>query len=241
MSMNYTGKDPRISPTEAEGVLFAATPAWERSRKTRRFGARKATQAVTEPRSLPPSATMTNSTLAADETPFAAAPALATRTTRVKKAGPSPTVIAMALGAVVVLGGVGFYALQPHGGVTALSPGQPTTSEVAVAPITPDVDVATNTLPQPATAAAPRIARPSVAAPSVAAPSARIRSARAAAPSAEGNAANVSATLPDGPQPYSTVNPAAPAPIEAAPPVQEVAPAPAPSEPAPETVTPPTT
>lgn len=236
MSMNYTGKDPRISPTEAEGVLFAATPAWERSRKTRRFGARKATQAVTEPRSLPPSATMTNSTLAADETPFAAAPALATRTTRVKKAGPSPTVIAMALGAVVVLGGVGFYALQPHGGVTALSPGQPTTSEVAVAPITPDVDVATNTLPQPATAAAPRIARPSVAAPS-----ARIRSARAAAPSAEGNAANVSATLPDGPQPYSTVNPAAPAPIEAAPPVQEVTPAPAPSEPAPETVTPPTT
>lgn len=237
MSMNYTGKEPRISPTEAEGVLFAATPAWERSRKTRRFGARKATQTVTEPHSLPPSATMTNSTLAADETPFAAAPALATRTTRVKKAGPSPTVIAMALGAVVVLGGVSFYALQPHGGVTTLTPGEPTTSELAVAPVAPDVDVATNTLPQPAIAAEPWMARPSAAAAS----SARVRPARAAAPSAGANSANVSATLPAGPQPYATVNPAAPAPIEAAPPVQEVAPAPAPSEPAPETLTPPTT
>ena len=283
MSMNYTGREPEISATDAEGVLFPTTPVWERGKKKRGFGARKAAPSVATPEARPmptertiapeprtcaaeTPTTMTHSTLAADEAPFAAEPAMATRTTRVKRSGPSPTVIALALGAVVILGGVGFYAMQPHDGVTTLKPGEPS-AEVALAPIAPvatsEVNPATNTLrPTPATPA-PAAKPTQVARQSAPAPSARVRPARAAAPSADASSSNVSATIPDGPQPYSSLNPAAaptqvtpPAPTQvtpAAPPPSEAAPpaaipstppvqsAPAPTQaPAPETVTPPT-
>ena len=51
MTTNFTGREAAVSPTDAEGVMFAATPAWERRRKTSRFGARKV---APEPRAFAP-------------------------------------------------------------------------------------------------------------------------------------------------------------------------------------------
>ncbi len=198
-------------------------------------------RAIDEPMERPMSApidrpaTVTNSTmaaplatapLAADE-PLAAPIGRPVRTTRAKaSSGASPAVIAGGVAALLVIGAGGWYLSRPHDGVPELAPGQPTTSEVAAAPLTPEpggVDVATNTLPQrtaPAATAAP--------APRRVAQQTRVRpAARAAAPAAEGSGSNASAVLPDGPRPYSSVNPAAaptqvtpaaPPPVETAPP-----------------------
>lgn len=251
MPTDFNGSEPEISPAERSDALFVANPVWERGRKRRTFGARRAAAPTPtrtpEPRSFTPTAaTMTPSTLAAE--PPLAEPATApirerpVRTTRVKSSGISPLALGGAVAAVAVIGIGGWYMTRPHDGVPTLAPGQPTTSEVAVAPVTSDTDIATNTLPE----RAPEPVRTASAARTEPAATPRVRPARAAAPSAEGNAANASAILPDGPQPYAKVNPAAapaavtpaaPPPVEAAPPAAipttppvQADPAPAPTE-----------
>jgi Meckel syndrome type 1 protein len=201
-------------------------------------------------------ATVTNTTLAAaplaaDE-PLAAPIGRPVRTTRAKaSSGASPALIAGGVAALLVIGAGGWYLARPHDGVPELAPGQPTTSEVATAPVTPEpggVETATNTLPQRTAAAKPAAPR----AERQVAQQTRVRpAARAAAPSAEASSSNASAVLPDGPQPYSSINPAAPTqvtppappPVQAtpqSPPVQAPEPAQtAPAAPAP-TETPPT-
>ena len=261
MTTNFTGREAAVSPTDAEGVMFAATPAWERRGKSSRFGGRKV---AAEPRAfapdarpsmtrdtaaLPPGATITPSTLAAGDGAGLAAPISGSRAVR-SGGGVSPVALALALGAVAVLGSAGWIALRNQETVVDMTPAS-TTSEIATAPITPEpepVTLAQNTVAP--TQAVPQAPRRTAAA-------ARVRPAAAPVAATAGDTGvNASATLPDGPQPYATlsptatpqpVNPAAPAIIEAAPPVQEsipstppIAPEPAPAVETPETDMPPT-
>jgi len=276
MPTDFNGRESDISENGGDAPLFASQPIWERNRKRRGFGGRKTaapapSDAAPEPRSfdepamtlndpidrpmaepLNRPATVTNTTLAADE-PMATPIGRPARTTRAKaSSGASPAVIAGGLAALLVIGAGGWYLTRPHDGVPELAPGQPTTSEVATAPVTPEpggVETATNTLPQRTAAAKPAAPR----AERQVAQQTRVRPAAraAAAPSADASSSNASAVLPDGPQPYSSINPAAPTqvtppappPVQAtpqSPPVQAPEPAQtAPAAPAP-TETPPT-
>lgn len=265
MSMDYSGRRPETSVTDAEGVMFAAEPVWDRaSRKRRGLGGRRNARAAEvapaatatvaeEPRSFaadPMDAPMdlrraepmagdrpvadiydtTPSTLAAErdtyDTDTAGEPSLftpigratTTRTTRAKAAGgAAPAAIAAGAIAVVALGATGWWMTRDATGVPELTPGA-TESQVAVAPLTP----------APAPVAPPEMAVNPPAAPPAAAPerlasAAPVRAERrtptvrtrpAAAASAETAAVNASTTLPDGPQPYSSLNPSAtPAPV----------------------------
>lgn len=241
MPTDFDGREPDTSPSGADSPLFASQPIWERDRKRRGFGGRKTAApappseprgasweepAMTLDRPMERPATVTNTTLAADE-PRAAPRGRSVRSSRAKaSSGASPAMIAGGVAALLAVGAGGWYLTRPHDGVPDLAPGRPTTSELATAPLTPvppDVDAKTNPLPMRAEAtpeASPPPAERRVA-------QARVRpAARAAAPSADAASSNASATLPDGPQPYSTLNPAAP-------PTQVTPPAPPPAEAAP--------
>ena len=187
----------------------------------------------------PMSSTATPSTFAAGETtgdePMAT-PIRASTTTRAKpKSGASPAIIAGGVAALALVAAGGWYMARPHGGVPTLAPGEATTTEVAAAPILPpaaqpsEVSTASNTL-QAAHAPA---ATPAPTRPERMASAARVRpAARAAAPSAATSGTNASAVLPDGPQPYSALNPgAAPTQVTPAAPPPTEAPAAIPTTP----------
>lgn len=238
MPNEFTGREPEISPTDAGGAMFGATPVWERNRKKSRFGGKTV---AAEPRSFEPvedsamsldrpltrpierpldhpidqpmavSQTMTGPTLTADDDVGLVAPIASTRTVKAKHAsGASPIAIAAAAGAVALLGAVGWFATRSNDGIPELTPGS-TTSEVVTAPIMP---------PAPAQMAASTVAPPSVTVPTRAqasrtAPARRTAAAARARPAAANAATgvNASASIPAGPQPYSapatgSVNPA---------------------------------
>lgn len=260
MSMNFNDREPETSATEAEGVLFASNPVWDRNRKRRGFGGKKV---AAEPRTFAPAdepemtldrpiapsvarpaaarvdpildqpMTTTNSTLAIEDDAVLAAPTSRPQPTlRARKANSAaPAAIAAALVAVGALGAVGWYAVQPHDGVPELAPGT-TESQVAVAPVTaPEAVTATAPTQVAANTAPPPAALPERAAPARStAPSARVRPARAAPSAADAsgvNASAVAATLPDGPQPYSALNPGAtPQPVTPTPPTAPIQAAP---------------
>jgi hypothetical protein len=135
-------------------------------------------------------------------------------TTRSRNMGPAA--IAAGVVALGAIGAVGWMASHGDDGVPELSPGQPTESQVAAAPLPPvdmptapaAADTAVNP-PPAATASAAAAARP--AAPARAQPRmAQAPRTRPAATGAETAGVNASATtLPTGPQPYSTLNPGA--------------------------------
>jgi hypothetical protein len=180
-----------------------------------------------------------------------------------KSKGIAPVALAAGVVALGAMGAVGWYASRDNDGIPEIAPGQPTTSEVAAAPL-PPVDLPPNpqladTAVNPPLAAAAPPRQTVVRAAPVRTAQARARPA-AAAPSAADTAVNSSAIIPAGPQPYSTLNPGAtpPAPVNPAitptPPTQAAPPpaeAPAeipatppteatpPTDPAPE-ITPPT-
>lgn len=170
----------------------------------------------------------------------------------------APAAIAAGVVTLGALGAVGWYASRGNDGVPELASG-PTGEQVAAAPMAPIVPAAPVTRDMsvnPPSATSPRVTVPAASPVRTA----RARPAAAAAPSAADTGVNASTTaaLPEGPQPYSTLNPgalppapvtppattaSAPAPTEApdaiavTPPVET----PAPTEAAPETtVTPPT-
>jgi Meckel syndrome type 1 protein len=306
MTMNYNGETDKPI-TEQEGVMFAATPAWERGKKRRGLGPKKvprtaapaaAAPVTPEPRSFAaerdydePMALDTPVSRPMDRadqtTAYAMGAAAATPTIgetleaedaglvapigrpsaradrSAKSHGVGPAALAAGAVAVIAAGGIGWYAMRgDDGGVPELTPGS-TTSEVAAASL-PPVDLppnppaagqrASNILPERTTPSAPaarEVARAETRAP------ARVRPAAAA--SAETSGTNASATIPSGPQPYSTLNPGAtPAPVNpapaAAPPPVQATPEPIPSTPpvtstepspvnptTPETATPPET
>ncbi len=153
------------------------------------------------------------------------APISRTRTVKERRNGASPAVITGGLAALAAVGAIGWYASRPPAGVPELAPGA-IDSQVAVAPLTPATPPAAQVA---ATTAAPPVTAPSRTAVARAAPARQDTStarARPAAASADGGGVNASATtaLPDGPQPYSTLNPGA-SPAAAAPPTIIVPPA----------------
>lgn len=263
MSMDYDRSDDPI--TNGEGQMFAATPVWDRSRKRKGgLGLRRTTTAAAaspEPRSFnsdhetgspehitpamagPEYAAMagalspTANGEAADASMFAPISRRGAdrRTPRPGKHGVAPAAIAAGIVALGAIGATGWYMSRDNDGVPELSPGQPVTSEIATAPTMPPM---TSAVPQP-TAAEPAAIAAAQPAPVRAEPG-RLTTARARpalATSAEERAVNASATtLPDTPQPYTSVNPAAapptltfPAPTS--PTTSADAPAPVPSTP----------
>jgi hypothetical protein len=220
--------------TNEENSMFVGTPVWERAGKKRR--GHSAPKVVSRPAVV----TEAPRTVRASKTEPAPAPAMTRTTTAKRRSSSVAQSSAIALGVIIVAGvGAGaWYATQNRQtGVAQLTPG------VATAPVGPanTTEVAANTAapppavtPQPATSASQRVTPARTV-------SARTRPAAAA--SAEGSAVDTSATLPDGPMPYSKAAPdaaaatptpaaaaaATPAPTEApadviAPPAAQVAP-----------------
>lgn len=266
MSMDFNGRESEKPITDQEGVMFAAQPVWERSRKRKGFGARRAaTPVAQEPRSFAaerdeePMAldtpvdraygrseyVTTHSTLAAEPevegdgglvAPIGIGRG-ASRSTRAKASGGvAPAAIAAGVLALGALGATGWYMSRADtSGVPELTPGS-TTSQVAVAPLTPTAppaQVAVNDTPPPP-APAPRAAEPARTS-TPARSTARARPAQASSAATAGVNASATTALPDGPQPYSSASPSqAPAPVNppvvALPPASE-APAAVPSTP----------
>ncbi|WP_337187458.1 hypothetical protein [Phenylobacterium sp.] len=233
MSMEYTRPDGANSVTDSEGVMFAAQPIWDRNRK-RRPGLGRKTAA---------SAPMATEASAIHEP--ADAPARARKSAQ--RSSTAPVALTAGVAGLVALGAAGWFMTR-DGGIPEIAPSDTAALEVATAPIAPAP------LPPMAPAAAdiatPAISPPEMAPPAVndpvparPAPVARTRpAAPAAAPSVNesGLDASASSVLPDGPQPYTTLNPdsvAAPPPVEdAAPPIPQTPPVQA--EPVPQPVNP---
>lgn len=254
MTTNFKGSEPATSSIDGQSALFVATPVWDRNRKRSAFGG--AAKRPAESRSF----------AAADDAPMrpalrpmgrpdadlrtrpvepaADSPMFAARTAKARNAGGVSTItLAAAAGAILVLGGAGWFVTRNNDTIPELAPA-PATTEIATAPMASaplPVEVAANDAPP-----APPVAR---AAPARrAAPAATSARVRPAAASAGDTGVNVSATLPEGPQPYSARNPSAapqpvaptapaivetaPAPAEAIPETPAIAPEPAPADPA---------
>jgi hypothetical protein len=246
MSIDFNDPDRETTATDAEGSMFAGTPSWDRKTKRRMFGGGKvapetrtfaSNPELDRPLDAPSTATVQTADDVGDApmaTPIRHGAAVRTR----KSSGVSPLAIGAAVGMVALIGAAGWYATRDRDTVPTLTPGQPPASEVATAPMAPanqptEVALATNTLPPPAAAKAPvRTERLVSTTPARTAANTRVRPA-ARAPSAATSGTNASATLPGSPQPYPTLNPAAPTQVTpAAPPVtSEAAPAAIPTTP----------
>jgi len=177
-------------------------------------------------------ATTTHSTLAAEEDTGLIAP-IGRPSTRADREPRSRGTAPAAIGAAAVVGllaiGAAGWFMTRDDGVPELAPGS-TTAEIATAPL-PPVDLPPNppaaTAPVQAAAAPPPAATARFETPRAQARVAPRARPAAAAPSASTSGANASTTttLPDGPQPYSTLNPGAtPPPVN--PPATQAAPPP---------------
>jgi hypothetical protein len=153
----------------------------------------------------------------------------------------APAAVAAGVVALVGVGAAGWYASRGDDGVPELTPGSAGPAAVASAdlpavdlpaePATGETATRTTTVRAEAPMEAPR------ATTRIARATPRARPAAAASASTSGIDASTSATLPAGPQPYSSVNPsaaAAPEPIPAAPAPAQAAPPPVTTEPAPQ-------
>lgn len=200
---------PLNAPTDAplaasmDAPLGAATPAREYPRSE--YAAMNA-------------GTTTNSTLAADEPVGLAAPIGGTRNVRSVKSAKSNSVAPAAIAAAVVglgaLGAAGWYMSRDTSGVPELAAGSTATeSELAAAPLTPvdpPAQIAANQTPPAPVATAPAATpRASVPVPRTTARARPATPARSASETGVNASASASTTavLPDGPQPYSSVNP----------------------------------
>jgi hypothetical protein len=234
--------DSTITPDDTQ--MFAPIPSWERNRKRRAFGASRPARVTTT--------TVADDTLDPLDAPadtltdsgglFAGAPIYATRAP-VRRSGGAAMAIAAGLIAVGGLGAAAWYATQPHdSGMAQLTPGSTATTTTTVTPGAMALNDA-----KPAAAPATHVSSAVNPAPRTTTTTTTTRIARArpaSSRSADDAGVNASATLPQGPMPYTgqAVNPApapaAAAPVEAAPapsaaPV-ESAPAPAPVQSIPE-------
>lgn len=250
MSTDFNGREPDTPITDQQGTMFAASPIWERNRKKKGFGARKAAPAevVPEPRVVDTERGEEPMML---DTPVASpiAGAAAHRETRAEEAAPNasatpraqksrglaPAAIAAGVVALGALGATGWYMSRDNAGMPELAPGS-TTTEVAAAPpapaanapapiASPPTQLAANETPPPA-AAEPR-ATETPRATLRRHSTARVRPATAAAPSAstEGVNASTTAAPTDGPQPYSSLGGTTTAPTQVNPPLVTLPPA----------------
>lgn len=205
MTTTFNGNFSAASASDADVSMFGATPVWDRKRKSGLFGTRKASA---EPRADTKTASPTH--------------AAVIRPRAVKTgpaAGASTLAIAAVVGAVGVLGVAGWFMLREGNAGQELA-ADPTVRVVAATPIVPAEPATALTSPVvPVIAVAPSRPAASPVAPRV----------RAAARAAE-TGVIASAVLPDGPQPYSALNPSAtpqlviptpPVVAETAPPIQE--------------------
>lgn len=188
MSMNYQSPGSDKSITEEEGVMFAATPVWDRNRKRKGGFGRKAAPAAAastvapEPRSfverddlaldapvqrpIPDAYVRTDPVTArpaaSAETDGGMVAAIGRPTARTTRSAKSSSVAPVALAAgIVALGaiaGVGWYATQGDDGIPEIAPGGQT--EMAAAPLPPVV-----TTPESPADAAMAVNPPSAAAP----------------------------------------------------------------------------
>lgn len=215
MTTNFTGHEPAASDIDNGAPLFSATPVWDRKRKSTLFGTKKTaaprrisgTLTPSQHRAAPAAdATITPSMLAADQHRVSA-PSVNIRPVKARSAGgASAMTMAAVIGAVGVLGATGWFITRDNDRIPELA-SEPTASVVAATPVqseAPMIVAETTatprlvTSPRPRTTPAPR-ARPAV--------------------SAADTGVNVGATLPDAPQAYTTLNPAAAAqPVIASPP-----------------------
>ena len=241
MTINVSGHEPAIAEDSADSALFGATPIWERKRKTGLFGAKKV--AARHPDKSTSTASLSASSTLATADNLGSDAALRPRTVKANAGGASTLTIAAVIGAVGVLGAAGYFMTRDNDGIPELA-SEPTVSVVAATstPLAEPVAVAANTAAAPTAMPAPVAASQRRTAPAT-----RVRPSA----SATETGINASATLPDGPQSYRSLNPsAAPQPVVPTPPVvvqaAPVAPqsipdtAPIVPEPAPDSTTPPT-
>ena len=216
MSMEYTRPNGANSVTESEGVMFAAQPVWDRNRKRRPGLGRK-----------------TAAPMAAEASTYEPTDAAPRARKTAQRTSVAPVALTAGVAGLVALGAAGWFITR-DAGVPEIATGDTAALEVATAPIAPAP--LPPMAPAAADVAAP-VAGPETAPPPVhdpvparSAPVARTRpAAPAAAPSVNesGLDASASSALPDGPQPYTTLNPdsvAAPPPVENAAPVESAAP-----------------
>ena len=201
MTTTFNGNFSATSANDADVSMFGTTPVWDRKRKSGLFGTRKASA---EPRTYAKTASQTHAAVIRP---------------RAVKAGPtagaSTFAIAAVVGAVGVLGAAGWFMLREGNAGQELA-ADPTVRVVAATPIAPAEPATVLTSPvAPAVAITPSRPAASPAAPRV----------RAAARAVE-TGVIASTVLPDGPQPYSALNPSAtPQPVIPTPPmVAETAP-----------------
>lgn len=274
MSMNYDNTNRTGgSPTDDEGLLFAPVPAWERGKKRRGLGGlgsakKTSTTTAAEPRAFDTTDATTyrdervtaapldtrtgfgpSDTSAADD--GIASPIIRTRTatTRKAKSGAPGAAVALGVLALAGVGATGWYLSQDNDdSVAELTPGVTDTSATALAtaPTTMPAPVATETRTTEVAAAEPaRTTTVTRRTETRTASAARTRPATAASATESGINASGTATLPAGPQPYSTLQgntagttTTTPAPT-VTPPVTEQPATPATETPAPMPTTPP--
>lgn len=233
MSTTYDGFSPENTAAQDDAPMFASTPVWDRKRKG--LGPRRTSGVTT---AAPAASTFDSEDAMTRPVGAEGAP----RTVRAKRSGAAPAIIGATAVSLVAFGAAGWWMGRDTSGVPELTPGATPSTTTAAAPVAAPRMAAAEPATHaqvPYTAAEPTAQRAAPPARRLAA-APRVRPAAGAATSG----VDASATLPDGPQPYSALNTqaatAAPtveaAPIPSTPPVQSApeTPDPAPTAPAPQ-------
>lgn len=249
MNYNEPGRTTR-SVTEDESPMFAPVPAWERGKKRKGLGGMMAPKRVAETRTFETTdattyrderpamaaatgagltaatmdtrrdaydTTTTTTTTTANDGAFAAPIGRTSRTaTRKSKGGVPGAAVALGVLALAGVAGAGFYMAQDdEPAVAELTPMTTDTSgpALATAPMAPPVETRPTQVAsaEPVRASATTTRRVTTA---------RVRPASAPSAAEAGINASGTATLPSGPQPYSTLQGATagtPAPVTPAP------------------------
>lgn len=224
MTTQSIGRNSTISNTTTHNSPFAATPVWDRKRKSGGFGGRKF---ATAPYAGEPVAHPLSRPALAHDANRESAPVFQSRASKTRTNAKSSTLtIAAVIGTVGVLGAAGWLMTRDGGDM----PARTTAPSVQVVTASPTPDAAPIRAKAIAATALP-----------VPAPFRRAATITHAMPVARTAKAvgNVDAVLPSAPQPYTTLTPSA-APqtvVDTRPAVIAVAPDPSPA-PAPTATTP---
>jgi len=251
VSMESDDREPGKSVSDAEGVMFPTNPIWDRSARRRGFSGRKSEPVAEEPRSfmadedddaemvLDRPVGAARAAQAEDDAGMVAPIGRSAQEPRSRGMGAGIAVAAVA--AVAVLAAGGWYLMRDTDSVPELAAGAPSTEVATAAPapaaLPPVVDTPPTVDVQQA-AATPPAEPPRTTVRTERRMASVARARPASSTSVEASGVDASATLPDGPQPYSSLNPGAtPTPVNPtpAPTTQATPPTPTPAEPIPST------